>query len=362
MKKILKCLILIFILHVLEISLNAQQYPKYVTGGVPINDYTLFANTGWDGNWYVGYNMCWIKRFTTDTLPENLDSYAKVYIGAKLGRAKIQQKHNSAPWEKEFINGKIYVGLSSTPTWKFNQRYFLCLTKDIPSEGDFENAITTTGEARWFYTEVSLKDIDFNSDVWVCLYSDTEYLTSVSSAPILAGGWRERGQKDTNVWINNQIKGAPPLNINNSLTTGIRAFDAAIVLKFIPKEKVNVPVEIIVSDITNGRKDTEEKVFFISAITPNIERLWMEVSQDQINWTRISKYIYQQPYSFNLSLDSVPKEIYGDFYLRFAANDIFENVGYTSPIQLNISRVENIKSDPKQQKNESFKNQEKQKK
>ncbi|MFQ3675615.1 MAG: hypothetical protein SNJ64_03635 [Endomicrobiia bacterium] len=315
----------------------SDTYPLYITGGVPINDYTLFANSGWDGNWYVGYNMCWIKRFPVEILPKNKDLFSKVYIGVKLGRAKIQQKPNSAPWEKNVIDGKIYTAISSTHAWKSNQRYFLCSVKDIPTEGDWENAITTTGEAKWFYTEVSLQDINLNSDLWVCVYSDTNYLTSASSSPILAGGWRERGQKDINVWLNNQIKGVPPLKPDTALTTAIRAFDPAIVLKFIPKNSPS-EVKIRIANIVDGRKDTDEKVFFITAETPNIDRVWLEISQDGTSWTRISKYVYQQPYAFNLNLQSVPEEISGDFFIRFAANDIFENVGYTERIQLNITR------------------------
>jgi hypothetical protein len=338
-KNFIKYISIILITLFLQFTLYADSYPIYVTGGVPINDYTLFANSGWDGNWYVGYNMCWIKRFSKDVLPKNKDLFSKVYIGVKLGRAKTQLKQTvSAPWEKDVIDGKIYTAISSTPAWKSNQRYFLCSAKDIPTEGDWENAITTTGEARWFYTEIPLEEINLDSDVWVCVYSDTNYFTTASSSPILAGGWRERGQKDTNVWLNNQIKGVPPLNPNNSLTTAIRAFDPAIVLKFVPKDS-STEVKISVATIVDGRKDTDEKVFFVTAQTPNIERVWMEISQDGKSWQRISKYVYQQPYAFNLNLQSVPEDISGDFFIRFAANDIFENVGYTPNLQLNITRA-----------------------
>ena len=347
-----KIVFLFFMLHASYFILHAEVYPTYITGGVPINDYTLFANTGWDGNWYVGYNMCWIKKFPIETLPQNKDLFSKVYIGVKLGRAKIQQKPNTAPWEKDVINGKIYTAISSTPAWKANQRYFLCSVKDIPTEGDWENAITTTGEAKWFYTEVPLQEINLNSDLWLCLYSDTNYLTSASSSPILAGGWRERGQKNINVWLNNQIKGSPPLNPNTALTTGIRAFDPAIVLKFIPKNSPS-EIQISVANIVDGRKDTDEKVFFVTAKTPNIERVWLEVSQDGNSWTRTSKYIYQQPYAFNLNLQSVPEEISGDFFIRFAANDIFENIGYTENIQLNITRTTDEKPDSETQNTKS---------
>jgi len=361
MKKILKYSILTIAVCTLNFILNAETYPIYITGGVPINDYTLFANTGWDGNWYVGYNMCWIKRFPSEILPKNKELFSKVYVGVKLGRAKIQQKPNSAPWEKNIIDGKIYTAISSTSAWKANQRYFLCSIKDIPTEGDWENAITTTGEARWFYTEIPLKELDLNSDLWICVYSDTNYLTTASSSPILAGGWRERGQTNINVWLNNQIKGTPPINPNNSLTTGIRAFDPAIVLKFIPNT-VFEEIKISVASVSDGRKDTDEKVFYISAKTPNIERMWMEISKDGTNWTKISRYIYQHPYAFNLNLQSIPSDISGDFFIRFAANDVFENVGYSEPVQLNITRATDLESSSKDSKEQEKKSKDKKKK
>lgn len=180
-------------------------YPTYITGsGVPLNEYTLFANSGWDGNWYVGSNMCWIKKFDKALLP-NKKLYSRFFIGVKLGRAKTQPKPASPPWEKDYIDGNIYVGVSSTPAWRADQRYFLCKVSEIPTEGDWENAITTTGESRWFYTEIPIEKVNFEEDIWVCVYSNTEYLNSASSAPILAGAWRERPQKSFNVWLNNEI-------------------------------------------------------------------------------------------------------------------------------------------------------------
>ena len=37
-------------------------YPVFVAQTPNPNDYSLFANAGWDGNWYVGYNNGWIKK------------------------------------------------------------------------------------------------------------------------------------------------------------------------------------------------------------------------------------------------------------------------------------------------------------
>ncbi len=322
---------------VLNLYSQEKIYPVYITGSVPMNEYTLFANSGWDGNWYVGTNTCWVKMFKKELLPQK-ENFSKLFVGVKLGRAKTLPKPNSPPWEKIIIDGNIYVGLSSTPAWKADQRYFLCKIADIPTEGDWENAITTTGEARWFYTEILLEKVDFTKDIWVCVYSNTPYLTSASSAPILAGGWRERGQKESFVWLNNEINGSPPIDPTNSLKTQIRAFDPAIVLKLIPKGAEELEVKLKITQISDGRPNTEEKVFYIQPLTSNIERIWMEISKDKENFIKISKYQYSSPFVFNLNTNIIPQEITGDFYLRFAGADIFENVGYSEVLQLNISK------------------------
>ncbi|MCX7910816.1 MAG: hypothetical protein N2505_04470 [Endomicrobia bacterium] len=336
MKKFIFLLIFLLIFSN-KIFCQESYYPTYITGGVPMNEYTLFANSGWDGNWYVGSNMCWIKKFNKALLPPK-ELFSKIYVGAKLGRAKTKPKPSSPPWEKEIIDGNIYIGIASTPAWKSDQRYFLCRVKDIPTEGDWENAITTTGEAKWFFTEIPIEKVNFSEDIWICIYSNTPYLNSASSAPILAGAWREKNQKELNIWLNNEINGAPPINPNNSLKTQIRVFDPAIIIKLVPKGAENLPVEVKIAQITDGRPENDEKVFFIQPLTPNIECVYMEISTDRENFTRFSKYTYCQPFVFHLNLEMIPQEISGDFWIRFAARDIFGNVGYTNLVQLNITR------------------------
>ncbi|MCS7151787.1 MAG: hypothetical protein NZ928_05335 [Endomicrobia bacterium] len=347
-KKIIMLTFLSFLtLFVMEDSAVLQEtvyYPTFITGsGVPINEYTLFANSGWDGNWYVGTNMCWIKQFKKELLPQK-DLFSKLYVGVKLGRAKTKPKIGAPPWEKEIIDGNIYIGVSSTPAWKVDQRYFLCKISDIPTEGDWENAITTTGESVWFYKEVPIDKISFDNDIWVCVYSNTPELTSVSSAPVLAGGWRERQQKDSVAWLNNEINGSPPTDPTTSLKTQIRAFDPAIILKLIPKGSENLEVKLQIASIVDGRENNfDEKVFYITSLTPNIYRLWMEVTQDKKEYKKISRYLYVPPYVFNLNIPMIPQEINGDFWLRFTAEDIFGNVGHTQEIQLNITRTQQQK-------------------
>lgn len=50
------------------------------------NEFTLFANGGWDGGWFVGYHKCW----TQEILVPEITGITKAFIGAKLGRMKTQ--------------------------------------------------------------------------------------------------------------------------------------------------------------------------------------------------------------------------------------------------------------------------------
>src|SRR5438552_1865059 len=63
---------------------QTSDYPVFVAQIPNPNDYVLFANSGWDGNWYVGYNNGWVKKLPA--VPNG--NYARAYLGAKLGRMK----------------------------------------------------------------------------------------------------------------------------------------------------------------------------------------------------------------------------------------------------------------------------------
>src|SRR5258708_3539384 len=129
-------------------------YPVFVAKVPNPNDYSLFANSGWDGNWYVGYNTCWIKKLP----PIPPGDYTHAYIGAKLGRMKLLVNPKNI-WDKQPIPGSIYMGISSTAAWSRDRSFFLTSTEMIPLEGDAESAVEGTGEAQWFWTEVPLQDV-----------------------------------------------------------------------------------------------------------------------------------------------------------------------------------------------------------
>src|SRR5438552_11484315 len=89
-----------------------NDYPVFIAKLPNPNDYNLFANGGWDGNWYVGYNTCWIKKLPSIRRGE----YARAYIGTKVGRMKLSANAKSV-WDKRPVPGTIYMALSSTTAW-----------------------------------------------------------------------------------------------------------------------------------------------------------------------------------------------------------------------------------------------------
>ena len=120
MKKIV--LVSSFALFALRCSLPllaaSPDYPVFVAQIPNPNDYSVFANGGWDGNWYVGFNNGWIKKLP----PVPKGNYARAYLGAKLGRMKSLPPTGKPP-EFNPIPGEIWIGVSSTSSWSASERW-----------------------------------------------------------------------------------------------------------------------------------------------------------------------------------------------------------------------------------------------
>jgi len=128
-------------------AISLRPLPVYLAELSNLNDYLLFANGGWDGNWYAGFNVCWMKELP---IPAAGD-YIRAFVGAKLGRMKTRPIAGKPVWEREPIPGSLYISVNSTPSWKQSNSYFLVDARDIPLEGDAENALEGVGESRWFW-------------------------------------------------------------------------------------------------------------------------------------------------------------------------------------------------------------------
>lgn len=317
------------------IVLGESSMPVYVTHLGNVNDFSLFANGGWDGNWYVGFNTCWVTKFNIAT---NLGHPAdfKAFIGAKLGRAKTKTITGRPPWEREAIPGEIYIAVASTPSWPATNRFLLTTTKDIPVEGDPENALDGVGESRWFWTEVPVEAIAFGGPNYLALYSSTPGLVSASSSPVLAAGWGlpsnakiggSRGEAHT--WLNTAVSGAPPSNPEEALKTGVTYFEPAIGIKLVRLTgNDSAYIDVSLDDIKQHNLPSGKITVVVKTVAAlGVERVWIETSGDGDKWSKAGRYLWNPPYIFtiNVSLDM------DKMMLRAAASDLSETIGYSEP-------------------------------
>lgn len=301
--------------------------PVYLSELSNLNDYSLFATNGWDGNWYAGFNVCWMEELPRAPQGE----YSRAYVGVKLGRMKTRSVAGKPSWEKEPIPGSIYAALSSTSAWKNTQCYFLADSRDIPLEGDTENALEGIGEARWFWTEVPLSEVNFEGPNYVAVYSPTEYFVSTASSPILAGGW---GSQKVNSWMNNDVRGYPPLKPETALKTAITVFEPAIAMKLVPADAAQ-KIVVTIDAVADGRARTANKTFAASVHGEEIERAWLEVQGADGAWRKHGRFVWDPPYQFTLAVDALPE---GKTKVRCAARDVWGNTGVSAPAEVSVSR------------------------
>jgi hypothetical protein len=306
-------------------AVSAAAHPVYVSK-MPITKYNLFATGGWDGNWYVGSNQAWIEKINLGGYKKK--DFARAYVGAKLGRMKTQNTAGKPAWIRSSYPGEIYAAAASTPAWSPSDYLLLTKTADIPSQYDYENAIDTIGEARWFWVECPLDKLNFGGDNYIAVWSPNEYLDSVSSAPILAAAW---GDREVDSWINTTLGQWPHLATENPLKTPISVFEPAIAVKLVPSGTVQeVKVEIINVEDTPAAPDILKKITAAVYGFPT-EKAWLEISGDSKTWIRSSMYIYSPPYVFVFD----PKETAaGKISLRVAVENIRGERGFSKPVDL----------------------------
>ena len=350
-----------------DLSASENRYPVIIAEVENLNDFALFATSGWDGNWYVGYNHSWVTK-----LPEAPEgSYAKAYLGAKLGRAKnfirrqlerarthFEQLKNLPEQEREESakqlkytsfkeisqkieelakklssphSGKIYIGINSSPHWDKKHSFFLVPEDDIPREGDPEEALEQVGEARWFWIEVPLSLVSFDKENYVAIWSPDENLNSAQVSPILASAW---GSREVNTWLGQESQGKAP----SSLSRPVTIFEPALAIKLVPSNEKRVLVEIL--NITDEEEIKEKRVVTATVSGEDIVRAWLEISQDKSSskvqtWVRTGRFAFGAPYS--ITLDPIKLEG-GLYYLRMGAEDFWGNVGYGRPTKVMIRK------------------------
>ena len=264
------------------------------------NDFTLFANGGWDGNWTVGYNACWIQRIS---VPEG--DYARAYVGARLGRMKNFRPEGKAPWEKKAYPGVIYMAAASTSDWSRAESVPLASTEDIPYEPDAASAVSGTGESRWFWAEVPLKALRPGQDHYLALWSPTPVIDPADHSPVLAAGW---GTREVNSWVWRDGKGTYPKKPETA--TSLTVFEPAIALKLVPafsgtEEGPKVKITGIREGKPKGKKPAP-MIVWSEVEGRSVEKAWVEVSADGKKWSRAGTQAWSAPYVFTLEIEQIP--------------------------------------------------------
>ena len=293
--------------------------PAYHSLEKNLGKYYLYADGGFHADWYVGYNNSWVIKLP----PANLAGYVKAYIGAKLGRAKIKSWPNA--WDTAVIPGKVYLALNSSPVFTSENTYFLVDANDIPREPLPNDYLDGVDSARWFWTEVPLSRLASDKPNYMALWSTSRYFTSSSSSPIVAAAQADpaAGQAGDSVWLSRSIKGNAPSG-DSAFDIPVSGLRPAIAVKLIPANSFKVYIKGFAAEVT----DDDITVNF-SAIGEDIRAAWLEVSYDKFDWQRVTRYMFKSPYFWRFGREEISRDM---FYLRAAAVDNLENVGYSKEV------------------------------
>lgn len=312
-------LCLLFILSLWADETKSYRFPpvKYISLAGDLNRYYLYANGGFDANWYVGYNNAWIVKLP----PIDTTGYLKAFIGVKLGRAKnisYPSSKNLKPYES-----KILAAISNSPRFP-GKVYIICENSDIPLEPLSDESIEGVDSAKWFWTEVPLNTLSSTTDNYIAVWAESRELKDSSSSPIIAAASFDDGVE--NVWVTPSIKGSIS-SLENPLEIPISGKKPAIVIKLIPQNDYKV----IIKNFNLDKRD-DEYLFRWSVIGCDIQKSWLEISYDRIKWERFSRYLYLPPFSISFRSTTLPNDL---FYIRVCALDNFENLECSSHISIN---------------------------
>lgn len=303
------------------------------------NDYTLFANGGWDGNWVVGFDSGWVVKLSSPSVSGN---FSRAFLGARLGRAKVESEQSAegkpTGWKKP-VKGEINIAVSNAPNWKKSDVFLLTPAEDIPVEGDSELPLEETGESRWFWVEAPLSKINFAGDNYLAIWSPSPTLQN--NCPIIAGGWEipptarswlvGDSQRPAQGWITSGFQGKIP----QELTTAISVYTPALAIKLIPEHlpdlKVNIESVVADSQIPN-------KFTFVTSIEGNdVAQAYLEISSDNKVWQRYGRGIYRAPFIFTLRAEELSEEfLKQNLFVRIKAVNWWEDVAYSPTVQLAI--------------------------
>jgi len=280
------------------------------------SEFTLFANGGWNGNWYVGYNHGWISNVGK----VHTAGYTKVYLGARLGRAKssdqikkILQERN--PEKKNEINPgpfKINIGVSSSKEKKPEKSFLLAATDRIPLEGSAVMALDGVGESEWFWVGIPPSLVSSDSDNFIHIWSDDPELSGADVAPILAAGEGSNSKENSFLVTEDAIK-------------VIKFFEPALAVKMVGSISESPSVEIV--EFTSHPVDPMKQIVKTEVKGNYITGVEIELN-DGTEWRSVGKRVKQPPYDMIFSFKNLKP---GKYKLRCRVKNWYEAEDYSMP-------------------------------
>lgn len=253
-------------------------------------DFNLFATSGFDGNWYVGFNSMWIAALA---VPDQGD-FQRAFLGAKLGRMKTK-KANAIPCD-------LFIGVASTPSWRSSESYYLASCEDLPLEGISETPLDGVGEGRWFWREVPIASLKFGADNFVGIWSPTPELVNSQTAPVIAAAKKEGA---INAWLNRSVLGFPPLDAESSLETEISGFAPALAIKLAPR----ISTDTLRVDLVSFKEREDHFSWEVQAEGVNVERARTEVSLDGESWLDFGAPVFDPPFIFEVVRSQIESQV-----------------------------------------------------
>ncbi|MEF3279479.1 MAG: hypothetical protein K6357_00715 [Elusimicrobiota bacterium] len=295
---------------------------KYVSLIKDLNDYYLYANGGFHADWYIGYNNAWIVKLP----PMDIKNYSRAYVGVKMGRTKNKTYPTSD--DTDVYESKILISVSQSSVFP-SFSYVIAENSEIPLEPLAGDSLKKVDSAKWFWVNVPLNRFSSEKDNYISVWAQSQDLSDSSKSPIIAAGYLEDGVE--NVWVNHSIKGAMPVN-DSALEMAISGLKPAIVVKLIAENDFKVVIKNFSYEFLDDRY-----IYNWNVIGTDVYKSWIEISYDRLEWKKYGDYVYSPPYFISFSSADMPKDI---FYLRACATDIYENVGCSNHINMNLIKQE----------------------
>ncbi|MFH1415233.1 MAG: hypothetical protein ABIH89_04010 [Elusimicrobiota bacterium] len=316
---------LVLVLWHLSAAENGEEV-KFIAELPTPGEYTLFANGGWDGNWFVGYKHRWVSE-----LPPVTDNwYAGVYLGAKLGRAltaeQIREIKTKRTGKQNPDTGpyRILIGISDSPGQKPTVSKLLVMTDNIPLEGSGMSAVEGISDSRWFWVKVDKSMLITDKPNYVHVWSDDEGLDASDVAPVLAGGLGSN--KNTNSYL---VKGEKEDEIRN-----IKYFEPAIAIKLVGKNPPRPDIDITAFEQHPVRP--QRYLVRTSVTGRRIMEVWVQIF-DGSEWKDTGWPVTRPPYDIVFDYSKLPP---GGYRLRCRVENWWGEVSYTAMREFRIENEE----------------------